>query len=437
MGWVETLAQTFAQYGNLEGLRLIAGYGADFNKVARNDYSPAWLAANTHHYEALALLKTFEVDTDELATKTLISFIKYTRLNFNQLRHLLDAGADVNVELWDGWETFSTSCFAQYGNLEGLRLIAGYGADFNKVAGNTHSPAWLAANTHKRELLAFLKAHGAKETWTEFLKDYSWLVGALVSGISYLYFGFQACPERDEDFLHKVERGIQERDEDFLKKVEEGIKELDEDFFPQSSYKLADEDFFHKVLWFIQNWNWCFMEYAESKRSQVVEIVMKQKKISKNAQDREKKLFSEEAQYRQWLLNAMGRLSQTRKLENSYKRSLRWFNAFPFETDYIENQKKEAGDKQFLGPITLEKLRKPVMAEDGFVYELETIEELKAQSDDYPWFKSPMTNENIDFVFPCKKIKLEILKMQLLQYKELFADIANTKRKRKLIRGHY
>ena len=47
---------------------------------------------------------------------------------------------------------------------------------------------------------------------------------------------------------------------------------------------------FHKVLWFIQNWNWCFMEYAESK-SQVVEIVMKQKKISKNAQDREKIIF--------------------------------------------------------------------------------------------------------------------------------------------------
>ena len=74
-GWYrETLAQSFACNGNLEGLRLIAGYGADFNKVARNTYSPAWLAANTHHYEALALLKTFGVDTDELATKTLISY---------------------------------------------------------------------------------------------------------------------------------------------------------------------------------------------------------------------------------------------------------------------------------------------------------------------------------------------------------------------------
>ena len=76
------------------------------------------------------------------------------------------------------------------------------------------------------------------------------------------------------------------------------------------------------------------------------------------------------------------------------------------------------------------------MAEDGFVYELETIEELKAESDDYPWFKSPMTNENIDFVFPCKKIKLEILKDEAL-IQRTFRRHCKHKRKRKLIRGHY
>ena len=69
-----------------------------------------------------------------------------------------------------GWVETLAQFFAYDWDLEGLRLIAGYGADFNKVAETlTHQHGWL--QTHKRELLAFLKAHGAKETWSEFWKS--------------------------------------------------------------------------------------------------------------------------------------------------------------------------------------------------------------------------------------------------------------------------
>ena len=67
-----------------------------------------------------------------------------------------------------------------------LRLIAGYGADFNKVAGNTYTPAW-------RHTL-----------WTEFLNEYLENVGL---GILYLCLQFLISKDRDEKFLKKVERG--------------------------------------------------------------------------------------------------------------------------------------------------------------------------------------------------------------------------------------
>ncbi|MGC6367969.1 MAG: U-box domain-containing protein, partial [Candidatus Marinamargulisbacteria bacterium] len=73
------------------------------------------------------------------------------------------------------------------------------------------------------------------------------------------------------------------------------------------------------------------------------------------------------------------------------------------------NQKKEAADNQFLCPITYEKLRKPVMAEDGVVYELETINQLKAQSESNDSFKSPFINKDISYYFPCNKIESEIM----------------------------
>ena len=83
---------------------------------------------------------------------------------------------------------------------------------------------------------------------------------------------------------------------------------------------------------------------------------------------------------------------------------------FLFETHYIENQKKEAADNQFLCPITYEKLRKPVMAEDGFVYELETINQLKAQSESNDSFKSPIRTSLI--IFHAIKLNLKLWKIQ-------------------------
>ena len=94
-----------------------------------------------------------------------------------------------------------------------------------------------------------------------------------------------------------------------------------------------------------------------------------------------------------------------------------------FLTKLIILKIKKAADNQFLCPITYEKLERQSWQKMG-LYELETINQLEAQSKSNDSFKSPFINKDISYYFHAIKLTLKLWKMrrmqrmQRLQYKE-------------------
>jgi ankyrin repeat protein len=177
-----------AREGDLKEVIRLLGQGADVNAGGKRDRTALMAAARGGSLEIVKLLikKGADVNTKDNTGMTALMYAAWGGY-LDVVKFLIDKGLDVEAK--DDCDTTVLMCASQGGNLDVVRLLIGNGADVNAKENSSGTPTLLMSlvrsfidkkfsvvvegkgrtalkivqESGHREIVEYLKAHGAKE----------------------------------------------------------------------------------------------------------------------------------------------------------------------------------------------------------------------------------------------------------------------------------
>ncbi|EAY08869.1 hypothetical protein TVAG_051040 [Trichomonas vaginalis G3] len=155
----ENLIHTAVYHNRKAFIKKLIELGLDPNKASDSGETPLFIAAAQGYWNIVQLLLQYDVDVNLQSDSYGDAPLHHAVDNYKVCKLLIDKGADVNIENYNGETSLIKAVLAD--NVKSAEVLLQNGADIEKADYSGHTPIMFAKRYKKHKMLKFLTDKGA------------------------------------------------------------------------------------------------------------------------------------------------------------------------------------------------------------------------------------------------------------------------------------